>query len=159
MNIFYLDRSPSIAAQYHCDKHVVKMILEYAQLMSTAHVVLDNEQVAYKSTHKNHPSAIWARQSDYNYRWLYELFRGVCVEYTSRYGKIHMTESKFSLTLSQLPKNITMGPFTNPPQCMPDKYKGNDTVIAYQSYYNGEKVKFAKWKNGNTPPWFKVENN
>lgn len=159
MNIFYLDRSPSLCAKYHCDKHVIKMILEYAQLMSTAHVVLDGNQVAYKATHKNHPSAIWVRESDYNYRWLYQLFTGVCVEYTSRYGKIHMTESKFSRILFNLPKNITEGPFTPPPQCMPDKYKCNDTVKAYQNYYIGEKYKIAKWKNNNTPPWFEIQNN
>lgn len=41
MNVFALDRDPYISASYHCDKHVVKMIVEYAQLLSTAHRVLD----------------------------------------------------------------------------------------------------------------------
>lgn len=60
MNIFRLDNDPISAAIYQCDKHVVKMCLETAQLLSTTHRVLDGEEaspVLYKATHKNHPSA------------------------------------------------------------------------------------------------------
>ena len=87
MNIFYLDKDPKKCAEMHCDKHVVKMILEYAQLLSTAHRVLDGNEWAdhvglYKATHKNHPSAIWARESAGNYFWLNKLFQELCKEYT-----------------------------------------------------------------------------
>ena len=72
MNIFYLDSDPYVAAKMHCDKHVVKMILESAQMLSTAHRVLDGDEYAderglYKMAHKNHPSTIWVRTSTDNY--------------------------------------------------------------------------------------------
>ena len=94
MNIFYLDKDAEIAAQYHCDKHCVKMILESAQLLSTAHRVLDGDEDAdrlglYKSFSPNHPSAIWVRQSDQNYNWLWELLHYLGIEYSKRYDKVH----------------------------------------------------------------------
>ena len=97
MNIFYLDRSPSIAAEMACDKHVVKMILESAQLLSTAHRVIDGDEYAdkvglYKMAHKNHPSTIWTRTSTENYMWLNRYFGALCREYTYRYGKHHASE-------------------------------------------------------------------
>ena len=96
MNIFYLHNDPQVCAAYHCDKHVVKMILEYAQLLSTAHHELDGVPSieCYKKTHVNHPSAVWARQSKRHYRWLYRLLSHTCREYTKRYRKIHATERK-----------------------------------------------------------------
>ena len=53
MNIFYLDRDPVIAAQMMCDKHVVKMILESAQMLSTAHRVLDGDEYATRWDYTN----------------------------------------------------------------------------------------------------------
>ena len=120
MNIFYLDKHYRTCAKQHVDKHVVKMIVEYAQLLSTAHRVLDGEEyegrtannrrirrfkmansnienTLYKASHINHPSAIWVRESSQHYWWLYLLFRELCIEYTHRYGKIHSTESKLCL--------------------------------------------------------------
>ena len=119
MNIFYLNNDPFLCAQAHVDKHVVKMILEYAQLLSTAHRVLDGEQytekkyvlgsfparwrnikrwklaneyhdkMLYKATHIMHPSAVWVRQSDKNYNWLANVLLYLCEEYTHRYGRYH----------------------------------------------------------------------
>jgi hypothetical protein len=160
VNIFYLSDVPRLAAKDHCDKHIVKMILEYAQLLSTAHRILDGDDWAdkhslYKATHKNHPSAVWARQNVLTYCWLWELLCCCCEEYTKRYDKIHATERKGLMdTLGEVPNNITMGSFTRPPQCMPDEYKNEDTIKAYQDYYIGEKIAFAKWKHGKTPDWF-----
>jgi len=83
MNIFYLDHNPVLCAQYHCDAHVVKMILESAQLLSTAHRETDSPYAdfCYKSTHKNHPSAIWVRESTDHYSWLFELFKELSNEF------------------------------------------------------------------------------
>jgi hypothetical protein len=97
MNIFYLDRDPKIAAQMHCDKHCIKMILESAQMLSTAHRVIDgddyaNERGLYKMAHKNHPSTIWVRSSDEHYNWMYSLMLSQMEEYTYRYDKHHATE-------------------------------------------------------------------
>ena len=158
MNIFYLDRDPEIAAQMMCDKHVVKMILESAQMLSTAHRVLDGDDHAnnvgmYKMVHRNHPSSIWARSADENYVWLWMLFDNLMKEYTYRYDKYHASE-RLIHSLWELPKNITFGDFTPPPQCMPDYCKNEDAVSAYQTYYILKKSDFATWKRRDKPEWF-----
>ena len=158
MNIFVLDNDPYQAAQYHCDKHVVKMILETAQLLCTAHRELDGDDNVdpdlYRKTHKNHPSAKWVRESNNNYNWTWCLLDGLCKEYTLRYGKTHLTETKLLNKLQQLPHNIHIGYKTTQPQCMPDEYKGDNTVDAYRKYYIGSKSNFAKWKNTPRPEWW-----
>lgn len=165
MNIFYLDKNPSTCAQYHCDKHVVKMVLETAQLLCTAHRVLDGDNddftnKLYKKTHVNHPCALWVRQSSNHYQWLYELFKELSNEYTKRYGKTHLSWQKFKDLLKVTPKNIKNQEFVDPPQCMPDQYKCDNTVKAYKNYYIGEKVYFAKWnKLNNIPEWWPNEKN
>ena len=158
MNIFYLDRDPRIAAQMHCDKHVVKMILESAQMLSSAHRFLDSDLYAnkvglYKMAHKNHPSTIWVRSSDEHYKWLYSLMLSLMDEYTFRYGKHHATE-RLITPLSVVPFFIERKGFVDPPQCMPDYCKGDDAVLAYQNYYIVEKSDFATWKSRATPEWF-----
>ena len=158
MNIFYLHKKPMTAARMHCDKHVVKMILESAQMLSTAHRILDGNDYAdrrglYKATHKNHPANIWVRESAENYVWLYNLFTFLCIEYTTRYNKLHKT-SRLTDALASLPNNIGDAEFTDPPQCMPKDYKQEDTVEAYRDYYCGEKASFAKWKDSKEPEWF-----
>ena len=161
MNIFYLDKRPDDAAEMHCDKHCVKMILEYAQMLSTAHRVLDEDAAhpdLYKSAHKNHPSTIWTRSSKQHYDWLFRLFRMLSAEYTWRYSrgdlKFHKTWSKLGKILEVAPKNLEDNGWTNPPQCMPDHCKDNDTIQAYRNYYILEKNNFAKWKNSEIPEWY-----
>lgn len=157
MNIFYLSNNPVKCAQYHCDKHVVKMVVETAQLLSTAHRVLDEpcDLPVYKATHKNHPSAIWCRQSSNNYNWLWYLLRSLCVEYTYRYDKIHKCQHSGLLdTLMNTPKNIAIGQFTEPPPAMPDEYKTSSAIQSYMNYYNGAKRSFATWKRRQPPAWF-----
>lgn len=157
VNIFYLSNDPVEAARWHLDRHVVKMILEYAQLLSTAHRILDNSQdpILYRITHKNHPSAVWVRKSVHNYNWLYELFIALCDEYTRRYGKIHLTDTKLRDVLVVPPKNISTDPFVQPPQAMPNEYKDVDSIVAYRQYYINAKNKFATWKiPEHKPSWF-----
>ena len=177
MNIFYLDKDPKTCAQYHCDKHVVKMILEYAQLLSTAHRVIDgketkvlsnsgkryvsnwildddSDKILYKVAHLNHPSNIWVRQSGYNYNYLWQLWHYLCLEYTERYGKNHITWKKLRSYLSHEPQMISDKEFTPPPQCMPDECKKNDTIQAYRDFYMAHKREFATWKT-QVPSWFK----
>jgi len=175
VNIFYLDTDPVVAAQQHCDKHVVKMILEYAQLLSTAHRLIDGEmyldktangrnikrwrlnddreQQMYKASHVNHPSAIWARQSSKNYQWLYQLFVACCDEYTFRYGKRHLTDEKLRNVLSMTPINIEQGSITTMPQAMPDHCKKPDPIAGYRNYYKIEKTRMLKWTKRETPEW------
>ena len=136
MNIFYLSRDPVEAAKLQCDRHVVKMILETAQLLSTAHVELDGDQVAYKATHKNHPSAVWVRSSARAYGWAFAHLVSLGNEYLKRYGKVHKTIAEHADALGVLPKAIPKVDFTDPPQCMPDDCKRDDAVLGYQVYYN-----------------------
>jgi hypothetical protein len=127
MNIFILDQSPVQAALYQCDKHVVKMLLESAQMLSTAHRVLDGkmtikksknnrniktwildddrENILYKSAHVNHPCSVWAREDSSTYTWLWMHFKALCIEYRHRFNKIHKSESLWKL-LQSPPKNI-----------------------------------------------------
>ena len=176
MNIFYINEDPKVCAQQHVDKHCVKMILEYAQLLSTAHRVLDGtectvlsksgrkkkvytlpdverDNLLYNATHINHPSAKWARHNSNNYRWLYRLFRELCAEYTYRYGKVHLTDTKLGKLLKNPPKNIPEGEFCPPWRAMPDDYKVDDTMQSYRNYYNGAKTNMFSWKNRPTPDW------
>jgi hypothetical protein len=160
MNIFALHKDPETAARYHCDTHVVKMILESAQLLCTAHRVLDGDHVAnalgmYKATHKNHPSAIWARQTDGNYRWLWKLLMELCHEYTHRYGKVHKVQRDgLADTLYTPPRLIPMGRRTEFSVAMPEEYRSADPVESYRRYYAGAKRSIAKWNKTRPSPWF-----
>lgn len=158
MNIFYLSKDAKVAAEYHNDKHVVKMILESAQMLCTAHRVLDDSQDGrlYRATHKNHPSTVWVRKSINNYMWLYELFCSLCDEYTYRYGKTHLTDSKLRYVLNQAPMNISQDAFTQPPQAMPDRYRSADSILSYRNYYKFEKNHLASWSKRPIPEWYGV---
>ena len=158
MNIFFLDENPIQISMMMCDKHNVKMILESAQMLSTAHRVLDGAEYAdkfrlYKVAHKNHPSTVWTRSSHKNYLWHFDLFKAMLEEYGFRYGKLHKCGELLS-PLETLPKNMPRGEFTPPPQCMPEQYKCDDTVLAYRRFYAGEKAGFANWKYRPVPDWF-----
>ena len=163
MNIFYLHPDPLRAAEMHCDKHCVKMILETAQMLCTAHRSLDGDEQAdklgmYKTVHLNHPSTKWVRGSRLQYEWAFHLFKFLCEEYHYRFKKIHKTEAKLREALRTPPLAITDdSTYTQPPQCMPDQYKVlDDAVQAYRNYYIGEKAYFAKWAYTRTPEWWTV---
>ena len=179
MNIFYLHEDPIQNAKWHIDKHIVKMPIEYAQLMSTAHRLLDGEMylgktaigrnikrwklhderedILYKASHINHPSAIWVRESIENYFQMYKLYMAVLAEFTNRYGKIHGS-SKPSIALIRPPSNIPMVKGTQLPQCMPEICKvKNNPILAYRNYYIVEKNSFASWKNREIPEWFQTK--
>jgi hypothetical protein len=146
MNIFYLDRDPIKAAQVQYNKHVVKMILESAQMLCTAHhhyaelLSQDDSYIPYKKAHYNHPSTIWCRENSEQYLWLYNHMIALGNEYTKRYNKIHLTITKCADILQATPAGIPLGTFEEPPQCMPDQYKvPGCSVTAYWNYYEQEK--------------------
>ena len=153
MNIFYLDRDCVTSAQYHTDKHVVKMILEYSQLLCTAHRILDDyvDDRLYRATHKNHPSAKYVRYTDSNYNFVYRMFTALCDEYTYRYGKVHLTDTKLRELLKTPPKNIPVGQMTRMPQAMPDEFKCCDSIIAYRNYYRIAKQHLHTWTKRAVP--------
>lgn len=152
MNIFILDSDPVIAAQMQCDKHVVKMTLESAQLLCTAHQILDGPSPnLYKPTHKNHPCAIWVRKSHSNYLWLYRHFIALATEYTYRYGKVHLCEQKFREVLKTPPKAIAFGELTPFAQCVEEKIPDNP-ILAYRNYYNAKDID-KRWTKREKPEW------
>jgi hypothetical protein len=178
MNVFYLSEDPRLCAEWSVDSHCVKMILESAQLLSTAHRILDGVQytdktktgrnvqrwrlpdardtVLYSATHVNHPCAIWCRQSARNYAWLWSLMREYCNEYTMRYGKVHKIEAEGLLDeLDKLPNNINQEiGFTTPPSAMDAKYIiSEDPIANYRNYYKYGKTHLHKWRKRQPPEW------
>ena len=179
MNIFYLHENPIQNAKWHIDKHIVKMPIEYAQLMSTAHRILDGdmywdrtannrrikrwrlndarEDILYKASHINHPSAVWVRENRLHYQWLYRLFKKLGHEYTHRYGKVHSTNLLLNQLLEEAPNNIPVIDWKDPQPAMkhyPDCIVPGDSLQSYKNYYIVAKAYFAKWSKRDTPQWF-----
>ena len=175
MNVFYIHKDPVIAAKQHCDKHCTKMIVEYAQLMCTAHRLLDGEeyfdknkrghrlrrwrlpddreQRLYLASHYGHPSNVWVRTSTQHYDWLYKCFDALCAEFTLRYGKFHKTDLDLREYLERKPDNLQDNGFVDPPKAMPDQYKLTKTIPSYRNFYATEKRRFATWKT-KKPDWY-----
>jgi len=161
VNIFAVDNDPRQAAIDLSDKHVVKMILETAQILCTV-AQQKGHQAPYRSTHKHHPVVKWTSMFADNWAWLVRHGFGLCWEYTERYKKIH-TCQKIIQDMADRTTEIWPGfyyqdaawehhtPFV---QCMPDIYKCDDPILAYRKYYVGEKSQFAKWKNTQPPKWY-----
>ena len=184
MNIFILSSDPVEAAQLQCNKHVVKMIVESAQMLSTAHRMLDGNQlsapsksgkrmvkawtlpdareaVLYKAVHTNHPCTVWTMKSNNNYTWHYAHFIALCDEYTFRYGKIHSTDTLLREILKSPPKNIPVDYKTQFPLAMesnPECKFPNDPVKSYRMFYQTKQDRFKMaWTNREVPEWFEFK--
>jgi len=178
MNIFYFDECPVKSAEAQPDKMLVKMPLETAQMLCTAHRMLDHyeikvvpsksgkrmvkryvldderDDILYDACHINHPCTVWARQSSENYYWLYVHFLALAMEYRFRYHKEHKSFTDLHKALKKYPKNIHQGDMTPLAQAMPDKYKDNNPVKAYRNYVIHEKH-YAEWnQNREKPLWW-----
>jgi len=160
MNIFKLHESPILSARFQCDKHVVKMPLESAQMLCTAHRILDGDDAdpsLYKIAHPKHPSTLWTMESDANYRWHYDHWIALCKEYEYRYGRQHLSYTKFSDILKVQPRNIPVGDMTpfrlamgSNPECMFE-----DAVKSYRAFYKTKQDRFEmKWTKREIPNWF-----
>ena len=148
MNIFYLHKDPEKAARYQYNKHVVKMLLESAQILCTVHhkYMGDDADVPYKATHRNHPSTLWAGETANNYAWLYDHFVALSEEYKKRYGREHLSYTKCKNKVNFLPGGMLEVGLTDMPQCMPDEYKDKCSIQAYWNYYINDKKKIANLK-------------
>lgn len=146
MNIFILSESPVIAAQYQCDKHVVKMILESAQMLCSA---VGGE---YRITHLNHPCTRWVRENQSNFRWLGQHAFALCEEYTYRYGKVHKSE-RIILDCYTRANTLPEGELTPFPMAMPVELQSENVVESYRRYYH-TKSSFAKWTRREVPYWW-----
>ena len=177
MNIFFLSLIPRYCARYHCDKHVVKMIVECCQMLWTAfHLTgkknwltqVPKNMKVYKVAHVNHPMCIWVRSDKNNFKWTAKLARELCKQYTKRYGKVHSCYKMvrwFNRNIPRCDEDTTTTSVyckynypegcTPPPLCIPQQeYHSRDLVKAYRKYYQGEKINFAKWRYSRTPYWW-----
>lgn len=157
MNLFVLDLDPVKAAGMACDRHVVKMTIETAQILCSA---FPAGKTPYKPTHTRHPCSVWARTSQANYTWAVEHGLALAQEYTRRYGKVHATEHVLR-TMAALTSQV---PFLAPHRgltpfalAMPEDLRGADPVAAYQRYYLRDKAAIATWTEPASPPvWWTV---
>ena len=175
MNIFILDYDMIKSAQYMCDKHIVKMMTEHNQMLSTAHrfyngkkeIVTENnrkktiyklekyDDIVYKSSHLNHPCNIWLRKSISNYMWLYKYNLHTIEEYVKRYDKCpKCLTTGLMYILKDAPKNIPDLGLTDFAVAMPDRYKTDCVVESYRNYYLNDKQEIAKWNKTEKPYWW-----
>lgn len=176
MNIFVLDEDPAKAARDLCNKHVVKMIIESAQILSTVYRLAMEERRSlpakdaetyprlYKATHIHHPVTKWVRSSIHNTDWLWQHLLAIESEYNARYNQRREKQYKAWSVIRELDghrSGIWNGhgdwrlhtPFV---QCMPEQYQNQgDAVAAYRAFYRGEKARFAKWEpHAAEPTWW-----
>ena len=161
VNIFYLDEDPVIAAKMQCNKHVVKMSCETAQLLCSA---FNPGEAPYLRSHYNHQHAIWARESRDNYRWLLIHGLALCKEYTERYGKIHASEKVIKWCFRNVyridfPKEgLTTPPYAISPdmncRTLISEFDSLSRVEQYHLYYIMDKSHFAVWPEGKMPQWY-----
>ena len=159
MNIFALDANPVLAARYHCDKHVVKMVTESAQILSTVlrEAGVDHPDL-YKSTHANHPCVKWAGENRSNFAWLLNLMVNLLGEYDRRYdgaGKF-LRPRKMAGLFARFMWELPEGDQTPFALAMPEPYRSEDAIASYRRYYKNDKADLAKWKCG-APEWWTNE--
>lgn len=158
MNIFYLDEDPDLCARYHCDKHLVKMILETAQLLCNVFHYTDPEQadeIPYKATHLNHPCSKWVRENTANYSWTIRLGLALCKEYTHRYDKKHKSEDVIRWCDKYLPDIEFSLDRTAPALVMSKECIKSDPVESYRAYYRAKRKETKmNYTNRNIPDWF-----
>lgn len=157
MNIFYLDTDPAECARCHGDKHVRKMLIEYAQLLCNAHYLHGSWKPGmYKPTHLGNRYTFWTQASHSHYLWLYKLWAGLAEEYQRRFGPAHMSWVKLQHLLAEPPRFDMAHAWIDPPAC--DALLGwtsLDRVSAYRMLYMGPKRHLAVWTKREAPPWFK----
>jgi hypothetical protein len=153
MNIFFLDKNLKKCAKYHMDKHVVKMILEYAQILCSV-LVRYGHEAPYKQTHKNHPCVLWCGESKENWETLQKLCKRLNDEYVFRYEKDCNHKSYDAIKDLKAPDNMPSLGITSPRLAMPKEYQTDDPIESYRSYYRNDKKELSKWKKRDKPYWY-----
>lgn len=113
MNIFYLDVDPRKSAEYHCDAHLRKMVVEYAQLLCDQHWLSSDEtdmkraidNKFFKPTHTTHPCTKWVGLNAYAYAYVYIMWEELQHLYLMRYAKQHGT-LRLAEPLLTLPRKL-----------------------------------------------------
>lgn len=163
MNIFVLDNDPIVAAQYNCDKHVVKMPTEVFQMLGSAlrrHGATDQQMPLTKAGtpliggYAHHPVTKWVGDSRQNFEWAAIHGIALAEEYTKTYEKKHFCESGIYQMLGLI-STIPSGKLTPHSQAVDDCYKSESAVDAYRKCYIYAKYRICKWKNREQPSWFR----
>jgi hypothetical protein len=152
MNIFYLDSDIEQCARFHCDKHVIKMILESAQILCTV-LWMHDIPAPYRPTHVHHPCVKWANESLSNWCWLKKLAGALNEEYKYRFNHTQNHKS-YNLILKLEPppmKDLGLTPIA---QAVPEEFKQADPIQAYRDYYKLCKIHLAHWTKREIPDWF-----
>jgi hypothetical protein len=152
MNIFVLDEDVSKAASYHMDRHVVKMPLETAQMLSTV-LFKKGVKTSYRPVHQKHPCTLWAGESRANFLWLCDLGLSLSDEYTFRYGKVHKSLSVIEFAIMNCDV-IEEGGLTRFALAMPEEYKQPSAIESYREYYRKGKLHLADWSKRSKPDWY-----
>lgn len=183
MNIFFLHLDVKTCAQYYFNKHCIKIILEIAQMLYTAHWMSDSlnwtethksdiQCDPYRKTHFNHPTCKWVRQCQNNYIYACKLGLALCNEYTVRYNKVHKSQVRLEWLYSHPPSSYTLQPInaylatknipigcTPIPLAMPVEYHCDDVLLAYKKYYLIGKAHIPDKKDLDRLRRFKIDNN
>ncbi len=152
MNVFAVDADPGRAARALCDRHVVKMTLETAQILCSAARTRLHQEAPYRATHPNHPCVGWAAARRGNGEWLVRHGLALAEEYRRRFGRVHASHAVIARMARRGPPpspGQRRQPFA---QVMPERYRGRDAVEAYRRYYAAEKARFATWTTPSRPP-------
>ena len=173
MNIFFLSWSYEECAKLYCDQHVVKILLEIAQMLYTAHhttspsgwnanapLTKNGKAHGYRPAHPKHPMTIWVGSTINNYMWTVKFGMALACEHHRRFGTVHSCVPHILWLFTNIPKSFSGNTsataryategfppnLTPPPMCMPLEYHDDNIVRAYQNYYKGDKLRFARWK-------------
>ncbi len=173
MNIFVLDEDPVRAAQMQCNAHVTKMLIEQAQLLCFAHLVVNTDKrwlkrnITFKlnKSHAGHPCTLWLMDDPTHYAWGYRLLKALIAEYDYRYDGLRLGKYanivKMVDALANIPgTNLTVPQVRRKPQeyvlamgrapeCI-----GEYAVESYRRFYIANKNEFAKWTRREIPDWY-----
>lgn len=164
MNIFVLSNDPSEAAQFNCNKHVIKMTTELWQQLGSAvrrYGAEDKDMPLTKSgnplgdAHPNHPCTLWVGKTRSNFMWAVEHAKELANQYSITYNREHYCLQGIK-HLEKMANLIPDGSLTPFAQCMPEECRNTDAVIAYRNFYINIKqhVMQVEWKNRRVPEWW-----
>lgn len=156
MNIFYLSQCAYTSAEWMHEKHTVKMVLESAQILSTAVQmnIMETDNRLFKCAHIYHPSVKWVSESIWHYEWLMRHYQALSAKYARVFNRDHIAYTRLISYLREYYDLFPDNGFRHPPLCMPDKYKVHDSAEAcYRAYYIGEKLRNRCYYKFPEPFW------
>jgi len=164
VNIFFTHLNPTIAAEFCCDAHVRKMVLESTQLLANAYYLPNathapppkSDGTPYKPAHQKHPCAVWAVDDFKQWDWLRVHAYGLAKEYEFRFGSLHACWHALNYMTEHLPTPwMSNKVFLAPPLAMPEEFRSRVTspLGCYRKYIREAKRHLHKWTKRAPPFW------